>query len=172
MDVDVAEHLLHWWRVLEKALVGAAPFAFDELRVATGSCEGVADAAVVDARVQRALLGLVKQRLDADPAMNRRFAKATGWKILDQLLTAARLKELTRAKIVKGGRSGGLRYDVGELADTFYGRQVLDGLGFGARRRVLDKDEYEKVRAEFAKIKLALPEAIEPTTTERFFAGE
>ena len=41
-----------------------------------------------------------------------------------------------------------------------------------ASRRVLEKAEYERVRAEFKKIKLDLPEAVEPTTTERFFAGD
>jgi len=92
--------------------------------------------------------------------------------VLDQLLAAVRIKELTRVKIVKRGRSSGLRYDAAELAETFYGRQVMEALGFGPRRKVLDRAEYDKLRAEFAKIKLTLPEAIEPTITERFFADE
>ena len=82
-------------------------------------------------------LSAVKARLDAEPAENKRFPKVTAWKVLDQLLTVARLKELTRVKIVKRGRSSGLRFDTSELADTFYGRQVMEGLGFGKRRHEL-----------------------------------
>lgn len=126
--------------------------------------------AVLDARIQKALLTLVKERLDAHPEWNQRFKPTTDWKVLNQLLTLARLKELTRVQIVKKGRSsGGAGYDVDELSRTFYGRQVLDGLGISNRRRILNKTEFDKVRAEFAKIKLTLPEAVEPTTTEKYF---
>jgi hypothetical protein len=128
---------------------------------------------VLDARIQKALLTLVKERLDARPEANQRFKAATDWKVLNQLLTIARVKELTRAHIVKKGRSaGGAGFDVDELSRTFYGRQVLDGLGFTKRRRILDKTEFEQVRAEFQKINLVLPEAVEPTTTEKYFAQE
>ena len=61
-------------------------------------------------------------------------------------------------------------FDVDELSRTYYGRQVLDALGFTKRRKTLDKTEFEKVKSEFQKIKLALPEAVEPTTTEKYFA--
>lgn len=166
--VDV--RFIHWVSVVS----GFAPGFLDgdAVRATLGPVEDNAAPEVVDARVQRAILGAIKARLDADPAENKSFPRATAWKVLDQLLTVARLKELTRVKIVKRGRSGGLRYDTSELADTFYGRQVMEGLGFGKRRRVLEKAEYERVRGEFKKIKLDLPEAVEPTTTERFFAGE
>ena len=144
-------------------------FADVEARVEPGE---EADA-VLDVRVQKALLTIVKERLDSQPTLNQRFKPTTDWKILNQLLTIARLKELGRVKIVKKGRSsGGAGYDVDELSKTYYGRQVLSGLGFTKRRKVLDKDEFEKVRAEFAKIKIALPEAVEPTTTEKYFAQE
>ncbi len=129
--------------------------------------------AVLDARIQKALLTLVKEKLDADPELNRRFKAMTDWKVLNQLLTLARVKELTRVRIVKKGRSsGGAGFDVDELSRTFYGRQILDSLGFTKRRKILDKAEFDKVKDEFQKIKLALPEAVEPTTTEAYFAME
>jgi ribosomal protein L13E len=122
--------------------------------------------AVMDARIQKSLLTLVKERLDAKPEQNQRFKATTDWKVLNQLLTVARVKELTRARIVKKGRG----FEVDELSRTYYGRQVLDGLGFTKRRRVLDRAEFDKVKDEFQKIKLTLPEAVEPTTTEKYFA--
>jgi hypothetical protein len=126
---------------------------------------------VWDARIQKSLLNLVKEKLDANPQANRRFKPATDWKMLNQLLTMARVKELTRVKIVKKGRSaGGAGFDVDELSRTYYGRQILDGLGFTKRRKVLDRAEFDQVKAEFQKIKLNLPEAVEPTTTEKYFA--
>jgi hypothetical protein len=123
-------------------------------------------------RIQKVLLTIVKERLDSKPEENQRFKPTTDWKILNQLLTIARLKELSRVKIVKKGTSSGAGFYVDELAKTHYGRQVLSSLGFGKTKRKLDKDEYEKLKAEFAKIKLALPEAVEPTTTEKYFAQE
>lgn len=127
--------------------------------------------AIWDARVQKALLTMVKERLDANPEKNQRFKASTDWKLLNQLLTLARVKELTRVKIVKKGRSaGGAGFDVDELSRTYYGRQILDGLGFTKRRKVLNNTEFDQVKAEFAKIKLAMPEAVEPTTTEKYFA--
>jgi len=127
--------------------------------------------AIWDARVQKALLTMVKERLDAKPELNQRFKATTDWKILNQILTLARVKELTRVKIVKKGRSaGGAGFDVDELSRTYYGRQILDGLGFTKRRKVLNLTEFDQVKAEFAKIKLAMPEAVEPTTTEKYFA--
>ena len=68
--------------------------------------------------------------------------------------------------------SGAVGYDVDELWRTFYGRHVLDGLGFAKRRKVLDGAEFDKVKDEFQKIKLTLPEAVEPTTTEKYFAAD
>ena len=126
--------------------------------------------AVLDARIQKAVLTLVKEKLDAEPEQNQRFKATTDWKVLNQLLTLAHVKELTRVRIVKKGRSAGVGFDVDELARTYYGRQILDSLGFTKRRKTLDKIEFEKVKAEFQKIKLTLPEAVEPTTTEKYFA--
>ncbi len=126
--------------------------------------------AVLDARIQKAVLTLVRERLEAAPQVNQRFKATTDWKILNQLLTIARVKELTKVRIVKKGRSSGVGYDVDELTRTYYGRQILDGLGFTKRRKTLDKAEFDSVRAEFQKIKLTLPEAVEPTTTEKYFA--
>lgn len=168
--MSLADSLRRWHGLIMQHAPGFLTAA--EVAAATSAIEDSLGDAVVDAKVQRGLLGAVKAKLDADPATAKSFSKTTNWKILDQLLTAARLQELTRVKVVKRGGSGGVRYDCGELADSFYGEQILTGLGFGKRRRVLDKKEYEKVEAEFVKIKLKLPEAIQPTTTETFFSGD
>lgn len=89
--------------------------------------------------------------------------------LLQQLLTAARIKELSRARIVKKGGRKKLAYDVTDLRATFYGKQLLKTAGLGDRQRVLDKDELEKLNETCAKVKLVLPETVEPTATERFF---
>ena len=128
---------------------------------------------VWDVRIQKALFTMLKERFDANPELNQRFRASTDWKLLNQILTGARVKELTRVRIVKKGRtSGGAGFDVDELSRTYYGRQILGGLGFTKRRKVLDRSEFDQLKAEFAKIKLALPEAVEPTTTEKYFAAD
>jgi hypothetical protein len=115
----------------------------------------------------------VKRLLDEDPSRSAEFARASGWQLLDQILAATRLRELSRVKIVKRGGKGGLRYDVGELAQSYYGRQILESVQFNAkRRRVADKDEYETIRQACQRFKLTLPEAVEPTTTELFFSSK
>ena len=80
-----------------------------------------------------------------------------------------RLKELAAVKIVKKGGGAGLRYDITGLAATFYGKKILKSLGF-VRRRVVKVDELEQLRTVCQKFKLDLPEAVEPTTTEKYFA--
>lgn len=132
----------------------------------------VEDPVLAEARAQKAAMIWVRNKLVEDVANNQKFADKTeiGW--LDKVLTAARLQELAKVRIVKGGKSAGLRYEVGHLASTFYGRRILDSLGFGKRRTSLTKDEFAKVVEACARIKLTLPETVEPTTTERFFAGE
>jgi hypothetical protein len=169
--VGRAERIDHWTRQLNSfAEFGSfLTVAEVEARVEPGE-----DAeAVLDARIQKALLLLVKERLDAQPELNQRFKAATDWKVLNQLLTLARVKELTRVQITKRGRSaGGAGYDIEDLSRTYYGRQVLAGLGFSKRKRVLNQADFDKLRAEFQKIKLTLPEAVEPTTTENYFAQE
>jgi hypothetical protein len=166
-----ADRITHWTNQLNGF---AAPGTFVTWAEMDARVEPGEDVdSVLDARIQKVLLTIVKEKLDSRSEENQRFKATTDWKILNQLLTIARLKELTRVKIVKKGRSsGGAGFYIEELANTHYGQQILVGLGFGKQRRVLDKDEFEKVRAEFAKIKLALPEAVEPTTTEKYFAQE
>ena len=123
---------------------------------------------VMDGLAQKALVILLKQKLDADPSLNHRFGAQTKVALWNQVLTAARIKELTRAKIVKKGGKKQLRYDVGDLSKTFYGAQLLKAAGL-ERQKILDGDEMDKLKAECAKVKLTLPESVEPTTTERFF---
>jgi hypothetical protein len=123
---------------------------------------------VLDGLVQKALLVLIKGKLDADPSINQRFVAATKVPLWNQLLTAARVKELARARIVKKGGRKQLRYDVADLGKTFFGKHLLTEAGL-VRQKVLDKEELEKLQAACAKIKLTLPETIEPTTTEMFF---
>ena len=168
--MTLQEHVAHWWAQLQTWLDDTPTFRAPELEAAVGVVDS-SDDAVIGARVQRALLGLIKSELDAQPSWNQSFKKSTGVKIVDQLLTAARLKELLAAKIVKRGGAK-MRVDCSELGETYYGRQVMTGLGLSKQRKILDRAEYDKVAAEFAKIKLTLPELIEPTTTERFFGGD
>jgi hypothetical protein len=123
---------------------------------------------ILDGLVQKALVLLIKQKLDADPGINQRFVTPTKVPLWNQLLTAARIKELARARIVKKGGRKQLRYDVADLAKTFFGKHLLTDAGL-MRQKVLDKDELEKLQAACAKIKLTLPETVEPTTTEMFF---
>lgn len=123
---------------------------------------------ILDGLVQKALVVLLKQKLDADPSLNQRFKAQTKVPLWNQLLTGARVKELARAKIVKKGGRKQLRYDVGDLANTFFGKALLTEAGL-ARQKVLDKEELERLQAACAKVKLTLPESVEPTTTELFF---
>lgn|GEM_PF-2358271 len=126
---------------------------------------------VFSLQIEKKILSGVKARLAHLP-FNRKFKKQTGWKPLDQLLAIARLKELKSASITRrSGRGKGMTFDVSTLAATFFGKEILIGLDLG-RRRSLNKDELEKLKAECAKLKLTLPEIIEPTTTEKFFAEQ
>jgi hypothetical protein len=123
---------------------------------------------ILDGLVQKALVVLLKQKLDADPSINQQFVAATKVPLWNQLLAAARIKELARARIVKKGGRKQLRYDVADLAKTFFGKALL-GEAKLARQKVLDKDELERLQAACSKVKLTLPETVEPTTTEVFF---
>lgn len=141
--------------------------AHDELDKAVPA--EAANAELFDGLVQKALLSLLRQRLDGAPSLNQCFGPQAKNPLVQQLLVAARVKELARARIVKKGGRRQLRYDVSELAQTFYGKQLLRSVGL-ERQRVLGKAELETLVHACAKVKLKLPEAIEPTTTERFFA--
>jgi hypothetical protein len=123
---------------------------------------------LIDGLAQKALVVLLKQKLDADPGLNQRFKATTKVPLWNQLLMAARVKELARARIVKKGGRKQLRYDVADLAKTFFGKVLLTDAGL-SRQKVLDKDELEKLQGACAKVKLVLPESVEPTTTEAFF---
>jgi hypothetical protein len=159
-----AERIKHWINQLNGFVERGTYLGVADLDPAVEPEED--SEAVLDARIQKAMFTLIKERLDANPEQNQRFQATTDWKVLNQLLTVARVKELTRVRIVKKGRG----FEVDELSRTYYGRQVLDGLGFTKRRKVLDRAEFDKVKDEFQKIKLTLPEAVEPTTTEKYFA--
>jgi hypothetical protein len=166
-----ADRIDHWVKELNGYVESGWFISKTDLDPLVEAGEETDSDAVWDAKIQKSLLNLVKERFEANPQSNQRFKASTDWKFLNQLLTVARVKELTRVKIVKKGRSaGGAGFDVDELSRTYYGRQILGGLGFTKRRKVLDKNEFDQVKAEFQKIKLALPEAVEPTTTEKYFA--
>jgi hypothetical protein len=166
-----ADRIEHWVNGLNDYVESGIFVVKPDLDPLVEAGEEADNDAIWDARIQKALFTMVKERLDAKPELNQRFKATTDWKFLNQFLTMARLKELTRVRIVKKGRSsGGAGFDVDELSRTYYGRQILGGLGFTKRRKVLDRTEFDQVKAEFQKIKLALPEAVEPTTTEKYFA--
>ena len=123
-------------------------------------------------QVEKKILTSVKSSLEDSIERNKWFHAKTNWKPLDQLLTLFRLKELKSAGITRrGGRGKGKSFDVSTLAATFFGKQILKGLEMG-RRRLLNQEELDSLKAECAKLKLTLPEVTEPTTTERFFADE
>lgn len=130
--------------------------------------EEAPSADVLDGLCQKALVVLLKQKLDADPSLNQRFKQQTPVPLWNQLLAAARVKELASARIVKKGGKKQLRYDVGDLAKTFFGKALLEDAGL-KRQKVLDKDELEALKKSCAKVKLVLPESVEPTATEVFF---
>jgi len=158
-----------WAGHLNKAAKGyRSVVAASDLEALMGPTEGL-DPKLIEARAQKAALVWLKTRLDADPAANQGFVDKAGIGWLDKLLTVARLKELASVRIVKAGKSGGLRYDIGGLGATWYGRRILDGLGFSKRRTSATKEEFASIRTACARIKLRLPESVEPTTTERFF---
>lgn len=136
-----------------------------------GALEDAVDPQLMQARVQKSLLALSKQKLVEDPARADLFKGDVGWKWLQQLLAATRLKQLTLVKIVRKSRKGKMGFDLSELRATFYGRKILAGLQLSTRR-VVDKAEFETVKAAFAAIKLTLPETIEPTRTERYFIDD
>lgn len=140
----------------------------DELRKLTGALPE--DPVLADTRVQKALLVSLRDKLAADLQSNQLFPDKTDLPWLDKLLTAARLQELASARIVKSGKRTGLRYDISALASSFYGRKILDGLSFSRRRTKVDPEEFERIEAACAKIKLTLPQSVEPTAAEQFFA--
>ena len=128
------------------------------------------NAKMIAVRVEKEILGRTKKLLQEHPERNLDFEEKTDWKALNQILTVFRLKELSQVKITKkGGRGKGLRFDATELSRTFFGKKILKGLGL-TRRRVLQADELEKVKQDCARLKLTLPEIVEPTTTEKFFS--
>lgn len=166
-----AERIEHWTKELNNCTERGHFLTKQELDAVVE--QGEDTEAILDARIQKALFTLIKERFDAKPESNQRFKETTDLKLLNQLLTVARVKELTRVRIVKRGRtSGGAGYDVDELSRTFYGRKILDGLGFTKRRKTLNQGEFDSLKQEFAKIKLTLPEAVEPTTTEKYFVQD
>lgn len=145
----------------------------EEIEQKLGKVDKSLDAAVLDSRVQKAVMQLVKKLLDDDPKNNLRFITETPWKWLNQLLTTARLKELAQVHVVKKGRRSGMGYDITELITSFYGKQILKNMNYNvSRKRVVNKEEYELIVATCAKIKLKLPEVIQATTTEKFFNPE
>jgi hypothetical protein len=139
-----------------------------ELASHLGTLDAGVEPQLMQARVQKSLLALSKQKLVEDLSLADLFKKETGWKWLNQLLAATRLKQLTLVKIVRKSRKGKMGFDLSELQKTYYGKQILAGLQLGTRK-VVDKTEFETVKAACAAIKLTLPETIEPTRTERFF---
>lgn len=137
---------------------------------AAGPMDASLPDALIEARIQKAILTLLRAKLERTPAFNASFADSIGLVWLQKLVLATRLKELASVRIVRRGRKTGAGFDVTELANTYYGRKILEGLNITKRRRVLDAREFSELEAACAKIKLKLPETIEPTTTERFFS--
>lgn len=158
-----------WTTKLQDAMTYRWWLNENDIVALTGDVSALPDA-VAQARAQKAALIWVKKKLDEDPSHNRWFKDKSEIAWLNKLLTAARLKELATTKITKIGSKSGLKYDIGGLGATFYGRKILDGLGFSHRRTRVDKAEFARIQQACFKIKLKLPQSVEPTTTERYFA--
>lgn len=120
-------------------------------------------------RVEVMLLQIIKAYLTENPQRNWDFFEKTDWKVLNQILTVSRLKELSKVKIIKRAGRGKGGYDMTELAETFFGAKIFQSHGLSTRR-ILKSDELEKVKEDCARLKLELPEIVEPTTTEKFFS--
>ncbi|MFX1286444.1 MAG: hypothetical protein ACFFB5_22605 [Promethearchaeota archaeon] len=127
---------------------------------------------LVTAKIQRIILQFLNEKLEENPSFNQKFSTQTSWPILNKLLTLARLKELSNIKIVKKGSRSGVRYYITEMMDTYYGKQILMHLDFSKQRKVASQGEFNKIIQECQKIKLELPEVIEPTRTEHFFSKD
>ena len=163
-DAAIAKH----YEAFTAALVEKRPVVIEYHELERAVPDEAPSPEILDGMIQKALVILIKQKLDADPAVNQQFAAATKIPLWNQLLLAARVKELSRARIVKKSGAKKLRYDVADLAKTFYGKALLAESGL-SRQKVLDGDELGKLEAACAKIKLTLPQTVEPTATELFF---
>ncbi len=158
-----------WTTKIHTAMRWRWQLSESDLIALTGDVSALPDA-IAQARAQKAALIWVKKKLDEDASHNRWFKDKSDIAWLNKLLTAARIKELATTKIAKVGKKSGLRYDIAGLGQTFYGRKILDGLGFSHRRTRVDKSEFARIQQACAKIRLRLPQTVEPTTTERYFA--
>lgn len=143
-----------------------------EVRAKLGPVRDLSEA-LLRARVQKAGLTALSDKLAAAPELGQRFADKPSVKWIAALVTRARLTELSRVHIVRRASRASKGYDITELVRSYYGRQVLARLDFDvSRRRVVDADEMATIRNAFSAIKLALPEVVERTTTEKFFDPE
>lgn len=123
----------------------------------------------VEALAEKTVLQAIRVKLDADPSFNHQLVEQVPHPALAQIVKLVRVRELTAARLVKRGGSGGLRYDITSLARTFYGGQILASIGLN-RRRVVKADELRQIQAICDTFKLKLPEAVEPTMTDKYFA--
>ncbi len=164
---DIVEQMIE---TINSFVVKKVIFFEEDILDSLGDIEKDAPTQIKEARIQKALMQEIKSRLDKDLAFNQEFRDKTDWNWLNRMLTAARVKELASVRIVVKGRRSGMGFDITELVRSYYGRQILQGLNFNvSRRRVVTREEFESIQAACAKIKLKLPEVIQPTTTEQFF---
>ncbi len=93
-----------------------------------------------------------------------KLAKLDRWVPLYKVVVAARARELQSSKVLYRRR----KYDLSEIKQTFYGKLVLEALGFG-NRSVLDKSEYDIFSSKVNEMGFELPEEVSPTTAELYF---
>jgi len=121
-------------------------------------------------QVEKSIVQQVQRKLESHAYYLHVFEDVVSWKPIARSIAVARLKELSEVRITRtGGRGRGIRYNITELANAHFGKKILKGLNF-TRRRSLTTEELDQVKAACAKLKLTLPETIEPTTTEQYFA--
>ncbi|NMC04159.1 MAG: hypothetical protein GYA24_03050 [Candidatus Lokiarchaeota archaeon] len=107
-----------------------------------------------------------------EPSKHREFDFDTlktmpAWQVLAKDVHALRMAELKSAKVVRRLK----RIDVSELRTTFYGDRILKSLNLG-RRSMLKQTEYQELVGALRRLNFEVPEIVEPTRTEQFFAEE
>ena len=127
------------------------------------------DERILDAKLEQIYLSSLSKKLKDNFKLNQLFIQSVDHPLIKQILTNARLEELKSVKIVRKGKS----YYINELVNSFYGKVIISGIdSISPNRKSLNRNEYDLVKTQCLRIKLELPEEIEPTNTEKFFNDE
>ncbi len=125
------------------------------------------------AKAQREMLNLLMKALIKNLQINGKehleydfdkLKELVRWNPLFKVVAALRVKELKNSKVLlRGGK-----YDLSAVKQTYYGKKILEACNLG-NRYSLTKAEYESFFIKTKKLKLEIPEEIEPTKAEIYF---